>query len=67
MDRYEMALKLLTWAREHPREWDMICGFGTGSVEQNLTAAEMLRDEGFYELCLMMTARTVRLQLSREE
>lgn len=63
MDRYEMAVRLLEWAKDHPREWGIVCGFGRGNLEQDLDIAEMLRDEGFYELCLMMTVRAAGIRL----
>lgn len=66
MDRYDMAVKLLGWAKEHPREWDIICGFERGSLEQNLNIAETLRDERFYELSLMMTLRVLQLRMEIE-
>lgn len=64
MERYDMAVRLLNWAREHPRQWDLVCGLERGSLEQILRAAEQLRDEGFYELCLMMTLRAVQIRLN---
>lgn len=66
MDRYDMAVRLLNWARAHPQEWSIVCGFERGSVIQSLRAAEMLRDEGFYELCLMMTVRTAQMRLGQK-
>lgn len=67
MDRYDMAVKLLEWAKDHPREWDIVCGFERGSLEQALGIAELLRDEGFYELRLMMTVRAAGIRLAQDQ
>lgn len=66
MDRYDMAVRLLEWAGDHPREWNIVCGFERGSLEQALDIAETLRGEGFHELCLMMTVRAAGICLERE-
>lgn len=63
MDRYNMAIRLLTWAKEHPREWAVICGFEEAGLEEQMEIARDMEDAGFYELGLMMTARAIKMYL----
>lgn len=67
MDKYEMAVKVLKWAKEHPQEWNVVCGIQDADLDENLTIAGMLRDERFYELCLMLTIRATMMLLEDEE
>lgn len=66
MDKYEMAVKVLKWAGEHPQEWNVVCGLQDADLEKNLTIAEMLQDGEFYELGLMMTVRAITMRLEAE-
>lgn len=63
MDRYDIAMRLLTWAREHPREWNVICGFEEADLEEQMEIAQAMEDAGYYELGLMMTARAIKMCL----
>lgn len=63
MDRYNIAMRLLGWAREHPREWGVICGFEEAGLNEQIEAAQDVEDAGFYELGLMMTVRTIKMRL----
>lgn len=67
MDRFEKAVKLVEWAKEHPWEWGVICGFLDANLDEDLMIAEMLRDEEFYELSLMLTIRVTMMLLEAEE
>jgi len=63
MNRYDIAICLLAWAREHPREWSVICGFEEADLGEQMEVAQGLEDAGFYELGLMMTARVIKMCL----
>lgn len=67
MDRYEMAARVLKRAKQHPWEWGVICDFLDANLDENLMTAEMLRDEEFYELSLMLTIRVTMMLLEAEE
>lgn len=67
MERYEKAIKLLKWAKEHPQEWDIVCGLEAGGQARSLSIAESLMAEGFYELSLMLTLRVLQLRMEIEE
>ena len=64
MDRYNIAVRLLTWAKEHPWEWAVICGFEEADLEEQMEIAQTMEDAGFYELGLMMTVRIIRMRLT---
>lgn len=66
MDRYEMSAKLIRWAKEHPQEWEIVCGLEGAGLARSLTIAESLIEEGFYELSLMLTLRVLQLRLEIE-
>lgn len=63
MDRYDIAMRLLTWAKVQPWEWSVICGFEKADLEEQMEIAQDLEDAGFYELGLMMTARAIKMCL----
>lgn len=63
MNRYDIATRLLTWAKEHPREWAVICGFEEAGMEEQMKVAKAMEDAGYYELGLMMTVRIIRMRL----
>lgn len=63
MERYNIATRLLAWARVHPREWGVICGFEEADLEEQIEIAQTMEDAGFYELGLMMTVRIIRMRL----
>ena len=65
MNRYDIATRLLAWAREHPREWAVICGFEKADLEEQMEIAQDLEEAGFYELGLMMTARAIKMCLEK--
>lgn len=67
MERHEMAIRMSKWAKQHPWEWGVICGFLDASLDENLMIAEILQDEGFYELNLMLTIRVTMMLLETEE
>lgn len=67
MDKFEIAMKVLKWSKEHPWEWGVICGFLDANLDENLMIAEMLRDEEFYELSLMLTIRVTMMVLEADE
>lgn len=67
MDRYETAMRVMTWAKEHTWEWGVVCGLQNAGLDENLTIAEMLRDEELYELGLMLTIRATMMLLEAEE
>lgn len=62
MDRYKIAMRLLDWARVHPRGWAVICGLEEAELDEQLDLAQDMENAGFYELGLMMTARTIEMR-----
>ena len=64
MERYDTAMHLLSWAKEHPREWSVICGLEAADLEEQIQIAWDVADAGFYELGLMMTVRTIEMRLA---
>ncbi len=61
MDRYNLAVRVLEWGQKHPREWEIVCGLRNADLKSNLLIAEILRDEKFYELSLMLTIRVTMI------
>ncbi len=49
--------KLTTWALEHKKEWEIVCGIRLTGIETNLQILEMLKEAGFYELRDMIIYR----------
>lgn len=67
MDRYDKAIKVLTWAKGHPEDWEVICGYAPGGLERCTEIAGALQAAQLYELALMMTVRAINLELKIEE
>lgn len=59
--------RLQGWAREHWKEWEIVCGIRNSSMEMNAKIARMLKEAEFFELAEMMTLRTYQLMLDTWE
>lgn len=66
MKQYDIAMRLLEWARVHPREWGVICGFEEAELNEQIEATQDMEDAGFYELALMMTVRIIKMCLEED-
>ena len=49
--------KLTSWALEHKKEWEIICGIRITGLDTNLKILEMIKAAGFIELRDMMVFR----------
>jgi hypothetical protein len=49
--------KLTSWALEHKKEWEIICGIRISGIDTNLKILEMVKDAGFKELRDMIVYR----------
>lgn len=49
--------KLTSWALEHKKEWEIICGIRISGINTNLKILEMVKEAGFRELRDMIVYR----------
>ncbi len=49
--------KLTSWALEHKKEWEIICGIRISGINTNLKILEMVKKAGFKELRDMIVYR----------
>ena len=49
--------KLTSWALEHKKEWEIICGIRISGINTNLKILEMVKEAGFKELRDMIVYR----------
>ena len=49
--------KLTSWALEHKKEWEIICGIRISGINTNLKILEMVKEAGFKELREMIVYR----------
>lgn len=59
--------KVMHWAIENPKEWEIVCGIRNTSTEANRKIAGMLKEAGLFELLEMMTMRTYQMILDTWE
>lgn len=59
--------KVMRWAIENPKEWEIVCGIRNTSTEANRKIAGMLKEAGLFELLEMMTMRTYQMILDTWE
>lgn len=59
--------KVMRWATENKKEWEVVCGIRNTSTEANQKIAKMLKEAGLFELMEMMTMRTYQMILDTWE
>lgn len=59
--------KVMRWAIENPKEWEIVCGIRNTSVEVNRKIAGMLKEAELFELLEMMTMRSYQMILDTWE
>ena len=59
--------KVMRWAMENKREWEVVCGIRNTSTEANRKITKMLKEAGLFELMEMMTMRTYQMILDTWE
>lgn len=59
--------KVMRWAIENPKEWEIVCGIRNTSVEANRKIAGMLKEAELFELLEMMTMRSYQMILDTWE